>query len=178
MATQRRRSAAADWEVTSGSVDETQALGERLGRLLRPGDVLALTGELGSGKTTLIQGIAPGLGVDPGMVKSPTFVLMREYLGTTPLIHVDGYRLEGNAAGWFDVDLLFSPHKVTVVEWAERFGLLMPGDALEVRMSHVTTNRRRIALRADSPRGRAVIEALRAQPATAAVPKGDDDPRD
>ena len=85
-------------EFTSGSVEETQAFGERLGRVLQPGDVVALYGELGSGKTTLIQGMARGLGRDPDSIKSPTFVLMREYPGEIPLVHVDGYRLEGPPA--------------------------------------------------------------------------------
>src|SRR3990167_3938844 len=82
-------------ELVSGSVEETQAVGERLGRWLRAGDVVALRGELGSGKTTLVQGIARGLEREPGSIKSPTFVLMREYPGEVPLIHVDGYRLSG-----------------------------------------------------------------------------------
>ncbi len=97
-------------EVLSGSLEETQALGERLGRLLQPGDVVALHGELGSGKTTIIQGIARGLGCESDRVKSPTFVLMREYPGRTPLAHLDGYRLEGApAAAWLDLDLIYSP---------------------------------------------------------------------
>ena len=132
-------------EVVSGSVEETQALGERIGRLLRAGDVVALHGELGSGKTTLIQGIARGLGRDPDTVKSPTFVLMREYPGEVPLVHIDGYRLEGApAVSWLDVDLIFSPHKITLIEWAERFADLLPEYHIELRLTHKTTNRRAI----------------------------------
>ena len=133
------------FEVTSGSVDETQALGERLGRILRPGDVVALRGELGSGKTTLIQGIARGLGRDPKEIKSPTFVLMREYPGAVPLIHIDGYRLEGPpAVASLDVDLVFTPEKITLIEWSERFGELLPEERLELQLAHVSTNRRRL----------------------------------
>ena len=133
------------FEVTSGSVDETQAMGERLGRVLRAGDVVALYGALGSGKTTLIQGIARGLGRDPQAIKSPTFVLMREYPGGVPIIHIDGYRLEGPpAVAWLDVDLVFSPEKITLIEWAERFGALLPEERLELQMAHVSTNRRRL----------------------------------
>src|SRR3989338_8282276 len=76
----------AAFEVLTGSVEETQALVERLGALLKPGDVVAFHGELGSGKTTLIQGIARGLGRDPSTIKSPTFVIMREYPGEVPLV--------------------------------------------------------------------------------------------
>ena len=131
----------------SGSVEETQAFGERLGRLLRAGDVVTLEGELGSGKTTLIQGIAQGLGRDPGTIKSPTFVLVREYPGEIPLVHVDGYRLDGPpAAAWLDVDLIFSPQKITLIEWAERFAGLLPEHHLAIRLSHVSANRRRAQL--------------------------------
>ena len=132
-------------ELVSGSVEETQAVGERLGRWLRAGDVVALRGELGSGKTTLVQGIARGLEREPGSIKSPTFVLMREYPGEVPLIHVDGYRLSGApAAAWLDLELLLSPRKITLVEWAERFDGLLPERRLIVELSHVSANRRRL----------------------------------
>ena len=136
-------------EFLSSSLEETQAFGEQLGRVLHPGDVLALFGDLGSGKTTLIQGIARGLGGPAEMVKSPTFVLQREYPGVVPLIHIDGYRLEGvEQVVWLDTDLMFSKHKVTAIEWAERFGELVPEDHLEIRLAHVSTNRRRLVLQA------------------------------
>ena len=132
-------------ELVSGSVEETQALGERLGRWLRAGDVVALRGELGAGKTTLVQGIARGLEREPGSIKSPTFVLMREYPGDIPLIHVDGYRLSGAlAAAWLDLELLLSPRKITLIEWADRFDGLLPERHLIVELSHVSANRRRL----------------------------------
>lgn len=149
-------------EISSGSVEETQALGERLGAALRPGDVVALFGELGSGKTTLIQGIAKGLGRDPQTIKSPTFVLMREYPGDVPLVHIDGYRLEGPASvAWLDVELIFSPHKITLIEWAERFADLLPEQRLELHLSHVSTNRRKIVLVPCGPSALAVVGALK-----------------
>jgi tRNA threonylcarbamoyladenosine biosynthesis protein TsaE len=136
-------------ERLSGSVEETQALGERLGAWLRPGDVAALHGELGTGKTTLVQGIARGLGCRPGSIKSPTFVLVREYPGDIPLIHVDGYRLSGSpAAAWLDLELLLGPRKITLIEWAERFSGLLPERHLEVHLSHVSVNRRRLRVSA------------------------------
>ncbi len=132
-------------EHISHSVEETRAFGERLGHLLQPGDVLALSGELGSGKTTLIQGMAQGLGLDSALIKSPTFVLMREYQGPIPVVHIDGYRLEGaSAVSWLDVDLMFSPQKITLIEWAERFEGLLPEWHLDIHLSHVSTHRRRI----------------------------------
>ena len=136
-------------ERMSGSVEDTQALGERLGRWLRAGDVVALCGELGAGKTTLVQGIARGLGRAPGAIKSPTFVLVREYPGDIPLIHVDGYRLSGApAAAWLDLELLLSPRKITLIEWADRFGELLPAQRLLVELSHVSANRRRLRVSA------------------------------
>ncbi len=143
-------------ELTTSSVEETQAIGERLGKNLKPGDVVAFHGELGSGKTTLIQGIARGLGIDPERVKSPTFVLMREYPGEPPIIHIDGYRLEGApAVSWLDLDLVFSPHKITLIEWAERFEGLLPEDRLAVFLEHVSTNRRRLRITASGPQSSA-----------------------
>ncbi len=150
-------------EIITGSVEETQALGARLGQLLHAGDVVALHGELGSGKTTLIQGISQGLGRDPDSIKSPTFVLMREYPGEIPLVHIDGYRLSGApAAAWLDVELIFSPHKITLIEWAERFGELLPEHHVEIQLSHVSANRRRIIVIPCGPHAQVICEQLRA----------------
>lgn len=155
-------------ELVTGSVEETAAFGVRLGKALGAGDVVALYGELGSGKTTLIQGVAQGLRLAPEAVKSPTFVLVREYHGDPALIHVDGYRLEGAQAAWFlDVDLLFSSHKVTVLEWADRFAGLLPEDRVEVQMSHVSTNRRQLQVSATGARSSEVIANLQVHGSTA-----------
>ena len=160
-------------ELTTASVEETQALGERIGRVLRPGDVVALYGELGSGKTTLIQGLARGLGRDPETIKSPTFVLMREYAGEVPLVHIDGYRLEGApAVAWLDIELIFSPEKITVIEWAERFEGLLPEQHLQVRLAHVSTNRRRISLVPVGARAAAIVTQL--NEAASAAPSPDE----
>ncbi|WP_461471318.1 tRNA (adenosine(37)-N6)-threonylcarbamoyltransferase complex ATPase subunit type 1 TsaE [Microbacterium sp. HJ5] len=94
-----------------------EALGEQIGRMLRPGDLVVLTGPLGAGKTTLTRGIGAGLGVR-GPVQSPTFVLARTHpslAGGTPLVHVDAYRL-GSAAELDDLDIDFDASAV-VVEW-------------------------------------------------------------
>lgn len=158
------------FEVTTGSPEETQALGERLGKQLAAGDVVALSGELGAGKTTLVQGLARGLGLDPGRVKSPTFVLVREHPGRVPLIHVDGYRLDAaRQAVWLDLDLIFSPHKVTVVEWAERLGDAVPAEAVRLELSHVSANRRRVRGTGGGPRAAQILAALAAVPAALAV---------
>ena len=155
------------FEQVSGSVEDTRTFGERLGRALRAGDIVALYGELGSGKTTLIQGIAQGLGLEPERIKSPTFVLMREHPGATPLVHIDGYRLEGaSAVAWLDVEWIFSPRKITVIEWAERFEDLLPEHAITLRLGHVSTNRRRIVLVASSARSAELLAHLQHSPVT------------
>lgn len=132
------------FELTTKTVEETQQFGERLGSLLAAGDVVALIGDLGSGKTTCIQGIAKGLGIDPALVKSPTFVLLRDYPGgRVGMVHVDGYRIEGEAqAVWLDVEWIFSTKNVTVIEWADRFAGCLPEEHLELRLAHKTTNQR------------------------------------
>jgi tRNA threonylcarbamoyladenosine biosynthesis protein TsaE len=118
-------------KVVSRSVEETRALGEELGReVLRVGDVVVLSGELGTGKTALAQGVGRGLAVD-GPVVSPTFTLVREYEGRIRLCHVDLYRLE-RAQELHDLGL---DDCVTLIEWGEVAGSALPADRLEVRLT-------------------------------------------
>lgn len=106
-------------ELTAVDAESTQALAARLGAVLRAGDLLVLSGELGAGKTTFTQGLGEGLGVRPGII-SPTFVLMRIHpslVGGPDLVHVDAYRLD-SAEELDDIDLESTlPTSVTVVEW-------------------------------------------------------------
>ncbi|MFF8313991.1 tRNA (adenosine(37)-N6)-threonylcarbamoyltransferase complex ATPase subunit type 1 TsaE [Streptomyces lydicus] len=108
--------------VTVKSPDQMQELGRRLAPLLRPGDLVLLTGELGAGKTTLTRGLGAGLGVR-GAVTSPTFVIARVHpslVGGPALVHVDAYRLGGGLDEMEDLDLDVSlPASVVVVEWGE-----------------------------------------------------------
>lgn len=124
----------------TSSEDQTIALGIALGRILRAGDVLALDGELGAGKTRLVRGISEGMGLDPSQVSSPTYVLVHEYtrplggaaggsVAATPLYHVDAYRLSGPD----DVDSLgfervIDGFGVVVVEWGERIAAALQGE--------------------------------------------------
>ncbi len=120
----------------AATADATRDLGTRLGRLLRAGDLVLLSGELGAGKTTLTQGIGEGLGVR-GPVTSPTFVISRVHpsvVGGPALVHVDAYRL-GSAAELDDLDLDTSlEDAVTVVEWGEGFAETLAADRLEVTL--------------------------------------------
>lgn len=120
--------------LRTGDVDDTRALGVALGGLLGPGDVVLLAGELGTGKTALAQGIGRGLGVDEPVV-SPSFMIVREYEGRVPLVHVDVYRLdyfqELHDLGFEEV---LDPDRVTIVEWGDRVAPMLPGERLEVRL--------------------------------------------
>lgn len=120
--------------MVSRSPEETEALGLKLARRLQPGDVLALTGEIGSGKTTFVRGLARGLEVPEGSVSSPSFVLVREYRGRMPLYHADLFRLESlPEAATVGLEEYFESAGVTVIEWADRVPGVLPPEFLEVR---------------------------------------------
>ncbi|MBE3591840.1 MAG: tRNA (adenosine(37)-N6)-threonylcarbamoyltransferase complex ATPase subunit type 1 TsaE [Thermoanaerobacter sp.] len=112
--------------------DETIALGEKLGRLLRSGDIILLYGELGSGKTVFTKGIAKGLEIN-GPITSPTFTLVNEHRGRISLYHFDLYRLDDYTA-LYDIgyEEYFYDEGVCAVEWPERLGPLLPKERLEV----------------------------------------------
>jgi tRNA threonylcarbamoyladenosine biosynthesis protein TsaE len=122
-------------KVVTRSVEETRALGEQLGRdVLRPGDVVILSGELGTGKTALAQGVGRGLGVD-GPVVSPTFTLVREYDARIRLCHVDIYRLERiQEIHELGIEEQLE-ESVTLIEWGEVAASALPPDRLEVRLT-------------------------------------------
>jgi len=149
--------------IRSRSAEETQALGRALGELLRPGDVVLLSGPLGAGKTCFVQGLARGLGVAPEVaVTSPTFVLVAEYPGRTWLRHADFYRVESYArlldAGFDD---LASPDGVLVVEWPERFPDALPPERLELRIAaDAQTGEREIHVEARGERARELLKEL------------------
>lgn len=132
----------------SKSVEETIALGEKTAKKLKRGSVVALVGELGSGKTVFTKGIAKGLGVkNARYVNSPTFVIIKEYKGKMPLYHFDLYRLEHYSS--FDemnYDEYFYGDGVTVIEWADKIRRLLPKKYMEVRFSVAGENERKIEI--------------------------------
>ena len=131
---------------TTRSPEETQALGERVGAALGPGDVVACTGELGAGKTCFLQGLCRGLGVRQD-VTSPTFVLVNEYRGRLRVHHVDAYRT-GSLAELIDIGLEEMLHGdgITVVEWADKLVPLLPPRTITVRIDGLGDEPRRIAI--------------------------------
>src|SRR5262245_54982345 len=132
--------------ITSHSPEETHAAGERLAATLEAGDVVALTGELGAGKTCFVQGLVRGLGAST-WATSPTFVLVNEYRGRLPIHHIDAYRV-ANAEELIDVGLLelIDGDGVTVIEWADRLRQLLPERTIVVAIAGVGDETRTIEI--------------------------------
>ena len=122
-------------ELSVRRAEDMRALGEALGSILEPGDVVSLTGDLGAGKTTLVQGAAQGLGVEDGPVVSPTFTLVRQYSGKVPVYHLDVYRLDRVQEV---IDLGFEEYVdtdgVTFIEWGDAIEGLLPEGYLEIEL--------------------------------------------
>ena len=139
-------------ELRTETTEDTRAVGEALSRLLLPRDAIALSGELGAGKTTLVQGMARGLGVREHVV-SPTLTLVREYRGRLDLTHVDVYRLQ-REQDVLDLGLeeIGEGDAVLVVEWGDAVAALLPADRLDVELTTVDptggSEQRRIRVRA------------------------------
>lgn len=149
--------------LTTCSETETEALGAALGQLVQPGDVLALVGDLGAGKTCLTRGVARGLGIaEP--VTSPTFILVAEYSTAAgfPLYHADCYRL-GDApqeAQDIGLDELLTDDGVSVVEWAERIEPLLPPDHLRITIEVIDDTCRGLTFEPHGPRAQELAQRI------------------
>jgi len=149
-------------QITTGSPDETEALGACIGSLLTPGSFLALKGDLGGGKTCLTRGVVASLAPQSAhLVASPTYAIMNCYHGSTPVYHFDFYRLTGDD----DIaDLGFEEYfygdGVCVVEWSERLAELMPADALTLLFEYGEGDRRRITITSAGQKSDTVLELL------------------
>ena len=144
--------------LVSKSPGETRALAARLGVHLAAGDLVALRGELGAGKTEFVRGLAQGLGVPKDAVASPSFALAYEYQGRLTLVHLDLYRLASVSPEFLpDLEDYLSGPQVTAVEWAERLGNLLPPDYLEVTLSITGEEERQISLTGQGPRGEQLL---------------------
>lgn len=151
-------------EIISRSPEQTRRVGMRLGSLLQPGDVVCLSGDLGSGKTTLVQGIASGWG-SLDAVSSPTFVLVNVYrcLGSRRLFHLDAYRLQNAAeAEELDVQNMLENGPV-LVEWADRVRAALPGEHIWVALKYVDEYQRDLMFTARGLRYQSLLSALRRQ---------------
>lgn len=124
----------------SQNEQELQLFGEKLGCLMKKQDVLILSGDLGTGKTTFTKGLAKGLGIKQ-MIKSPTYTIVREYEGRLPLYHLDVYRI-GKDPDSIDLDDFLFGEGVTVIEWGELLGESLPDNYLELTLTREREGRR------------------------------------
>lgn len=132
-------------KLESRSEAETREIGRRIGRQLKAGDVVCLYGELGSGKTTMVKGMASAFGIDERDITSASFTIIAEYNGTTPFYHIDLYRVEPERAGELGLDEYLGKG-VSVVEWAERAGDEIPEGSITVRINYTGENQRDVLI--------------------------------
>ena len=138
-----------------------QEWGKRLARLLKPGDVIALIGELGSGKTTLVQGIAAGWGY-VRRANSPTFALVNEYPSKRgPLLHMDMYRLSENELEAFPLEDYIDPHTTCLIEWADRIQSRWPAGTLTIHLTTLGPETRQLDVTAPTPTWNKRLASLR-----------------
>ncbi len=139
-----------DLDIISKSAEETIELGRRIGRQLRGGEVIAVCGALGSGKTHFIKGVAAGAGAQDSArkVNSPTFVIVNEYAGRVDIYHIDAYRL--NSVAEFEMigfDDFCYPESVVLIEWADKIESALEGiDYMWIELFHIGDMRRRICI--------------------------------
>ncbi|ULT57295.1 tRNA (adenosine(37)-N6)-threonylcarbamoyltransferase complex ATPase subunit type 1 TsaE [Neobacillus drentensis] len=134
-----------EYELTTSNDSDTSQFAERLATYLQPGDVIALEGDLGAGKTTFTKGLAKGLEVKK-TVNSPTFTIIKEYRGRLPLYHMDVYRV-ADAYEDLGFDEYFEGEGVTVVEWAHLIEEQLPEERLTIFLYHQGQNQRKIVLK-------------------------------
>ncbi len=146
----------------SSSLEETISFGKKMGKALKAGDVIALSGELGSGKTWFTKGIALGMGIPAEAVTSPSFTLVNEYDGRLfKLFHIDAYRLRDKtdflSAG---LDEYFYRDGIAVMEWADRWPEILPDNTIAIRLSIMDENRRKITISGQHKRAKEIIGHL------------------
>ena len=148
--------------IHTHSAEQTRAVGQYIGEYAQEGDIFLLSGELGTGKTCLTQGIAVGLGV-PGYVRSPTFVLMTQYQGRLRLHHMDLYRLEGSFQAWdLGIEEQLTSNDVCVIEWADRASDIFPEESLWIDLAHnQNSDSRNITFYSQSSKYESIITKLK-----------------
>jgi tRNA threonylcarbamoyladenosine biosynthesis protein TsaE len=131
--------------VETCSPEETIACGRVLAPYLLPGDIVALYGEMGTGKTHLVKGVCSAFGIDEYRVRSPTFALVHEYRGSVPVFHFDAYRIH-NAGDFFEIGYegYFFDDGICLIEWPERVETLLPAGTHRLQLEHLGGDRRRI----------------------------------
>lgn len=133
-------------KIITTSFEETQQVGESFAQNLKGGEVIALYGDLGSGKTTFVQGLAKGLGIEKHII-SPTFIIMRTYaFGSKMLYHVDLYRIESenDVEGLGLRELMNDPANIVLIEWPEKIENLLPENRIDIVFTYLEDDRREI----------------------------------
>lgn len=128
------------WKITSASPDETARLADKLGKLVKPNDIITLTGDLGTGKTTFTKGLAKALGVTR-TVNSPTYTIMKEYEGYLPFYHMDAYRIVDEMED-LGLDEYFENGGVTVIEWPTMIAEQLPVKRLDIVIEYLDEEKR------------------------------------
>jgi len=152
-------------EITSESADETFALGVAVGKEAGEGDVFALSGELGAGKTCFTGGLARGIGVDENYaITSPTFTLINEYPGRCRFYHFDVYRLN-QIDELIDLgyDEYISAKGVVAIEWAEKIKNALPDDTIKVNFAYIDENKRMIRISGPKKRVRELVKDIKGE---------------
>lgn len=138
-----------DFKIISNSPDETTEFGREIGLKLRGGEIIGVCGELGSGKTHLIKGIAAGAGAkDSRQVTSPTFVIVNEYTGRLDIYHIDAYRLDStDEFEMIGFDDYCGGESVVAIEWADKIERALEGtDYIKIELFHTGQNKRKIKI--------------------------------
>ncbi len=149
-------------ELVSNSPSETSGFGKRLGKLLLPGDFVALVGELGAGKTQFVKGVATGLKISSSdLITSPTYALLNIHKGRIPLYHFDLYRLNDvEDVAELGFEEYFSGDGASIVEWAERLGNLLPQENIVIQFKVDDAERRILRFLPTGPRARELVRNL------------------
>lgn len=134
-------------KLQSSSEDETKDIGRDLGRRLKRGDVVCLRGELGSGKTTMVKGIASALGIDEREITSASFTIIAEHEAETPLYHIDLYRISAGDIAELGLHEYIGGDGIAVIEWSERAESDMPEDSIIISLWQTGDNTREIEIK-------------------------------
>lgn len=146
----------------SAQAADTAELGRRIGERIPAGTVIALSGDLGAGKTVFAAGVAAGLGISD-TVTSPTYIFYNEYSGREQLCHIDAYRLEGledEEKSLIGLDDALAPHKVVLVEWPQFIADWLPADSIRLHISRISENERKLSFCYDAERQAWLDEAI------------------
>jgi tRNA threonylcarbamoyladenosine biosynthesis protein TsaE len=130
--------------LQSNNEAETKEIGRKLGMKLKAGDVVCMYGELGSGKTTMVKGMASAIGINERDITSPSFTIIAEYEGKIAFNHIDLYRLEPEEVEGLGLEEYIGVKGISVIEWAEKAGDEIPAESIKVRLNYTGDNSREI----------------------------------